>query len=307
MKLIESNRMVHQQFEMLIKPLREELWRFCTYITGSVWDGEDLFQETLIKAYGMLHQRYHPTNPKSYLYRVATNTWIDQCRKMKLKLGELTEEIIMAEDETDSLEVEDALYSIASILPPRQAIAILLIDVFQFKADEIAGMLNTTRGGVYASVQRARATLANNAAQHSTVASHFTHSQDRKIIKSYIEAFNRGDIETLISLFSDQALNETTPGFQEYSKDEMKSGSLQSGSLGAIYAEERTLWGREVIITLARTDNGIALHDVQFQETENGKIVCHKSYFFCKEFLFAAAKELDIPIQLKKPPVNWIN
>lgn len=307
MKLIESNRMVHQQFEMLIKPLREELWRFCTYITGSVWDGEDLFQETLIKAYGMLHQRYHPTNPKSYLYRVATNTWIDQCRKMKLKLGELTEEIIMAEDETDSLEVEDALYSIASILPPRQAIAILLIDVFQFKADEIAGMLNTTRGGVYASVQRARATLANNAAQHSTVASHFTHSQDRKIIKSYIEAFNRGDIETLISLFSDQALNETTPGFQEYSKDEMKSGSLQGGSLDAIYAEERTLWGREVIITLARTDNGIALHDVQFQETENGKIVCHKSYFFCKEFLFAAAKELDIPIQLKKLPVNWIN
>jgi hypothetical protein len=66
------------------------------------------------------------------------------------------------------------------------------------------------------------------------------------------------------------------------------------------------LWNKPVIVVFADGDQGPEIHDIQVQEIENGKIVSHKSYFFRKEFILAAAKELGIKAQLKKPPVDWI-
>lgn len=327
LQMIEQVRKLHHQFDALIEPLRDDLWRYCHYVTGSPWDGEDLFQETLIKAYGMLHQRWHPTNTKSYLFRMATNTWIDHCRKQKIELGELDEAQVEGEADVDSLELEEAIDSVVSMLPPRQAAAFILMDVFHFKGEEVASMLNTTPKGVYASAARARHTLKkrsnyttqsdqtsdsvhsgnvnNRESVYSHQRSHPMSSDKRKVIDAYLTAFNSGDVEGLIDLYSDYAHNETTPGFQEYSKQEMRSGSMQSGMLGAVVAEEKLLWGRPAIVTLAKTDEGLQLHDVQYHIVENGKIVRHKSYFFCKQFMLAAAKELNVPVQLNKPPVQW--
>ncbi|MDA6130831.1 hypothetical protein OSK38_26060, partial [Escherichia coli] len=70
-------------------------------------------------------------------------------------------------------------------------------------------------------------------------------------------------------------------------------------------AKEITLWGKQVIIVLTNEENDPEIHDIQMQEIENGKIVSHKSYFFRKELILAAAEELGIKAQLVKPPVNW--
>ena len=66
----------------LVAPLRPALHRYCRRLTGNLWDAEDLVQETLLRAFGTLgslHQRVE--NPRAYLFRAATNVWIDTLRR----------------------------------------------------------------------------------------------------------------------------------------------------------------------------------------------------------------------------------
>lgn len=89
--IYERSRDLRSEFNQMIKDFKMDLWNYCRYITGSPWDGEDLFQETMLKAFGGLYQRFHPDNPKSYLYRIATNTWIDHCCKNHRAIGVLSD------------------------------------------------------------------------------------------------------------------------------------------------------------------------------------------------------------------------
>ncbi|WP_377890075.1 RNA polymerase sigma factor [Alkalihalobacillus sp. R86527] len=155
----EKNRDLRSEFDGLIAAFKQDLWNYCRYITGSPWDGEDLFQETMVKAFGGLYQRWHPTNPKSYLYRVATTTWIDQCRKQNRVVGSLEEGDMPIEEFSDSLEGEEALTYLTDLFSPRESAVFLLKEVFAFNAKEVAGIVRTTPGAVYASVRRMKEKL----------------------------------------------------------------------------------------------------------------------------------------------------
>ncbi|MGM1047732.1 MAG: RNA polymerase sigma factor [Bacillota bacterium] len=89
--IVEETRALHKKFEELIEPHRPSLWRYCHYLTGPPWDGEDLFQETLLKAFATMAQIWHPLAFKSYLFRIATNTRIDVLRKKKVSLDTYSE------------------------------------------------------------------------------------------------------------------------------------------------------------------------------------------------------------------------
>ncbi|MEH7442973.1 RNA polymerase sigma factor [Bacillus sp. JJ1122] len=301
--IVDETRKVRSEFFDIISDYSTDLWNYCKYITGSPWDGEDLYQETIIKAFGLLPQRWSEiTDKKHYLFRVATNTWIDLCRKLKREVGLLEEISETKEDFSSPLLLEEILISLDSILTPKQVAAFLLFNIFQFSAEEVAGIVKSTPGGVYASVQRARRKIASFdfTQSKSALSSHETNVT----IQSYLKAFNNGDLDGLLTLFSAQAQNEAYLGFQEFSKDEMIKGSLRFGLPGH-RAQEVILWNKPVIIVFADGDQGPEIHDIQVQEIENGKIVSHKSYFFRKELILAAAKELGIKAQLKKAPVDW--
>ena len=63
------------------EPLRADLYRYCRYLTRSAWDAEDLAQDTLARAFVTLGKLGEsPPNPKAWLFRVASNLWIDQQR-----------------------------------------------------------------------------------------------------------------------------------------------------------------------------------------------------------------------------------
>ncbi|TYS67749.1 RNA polymerase sigma factor [Sutcliffiella horikoshii] len=297
--LVEEARKLRYEFEELVSVYTTDLWNYCKYVTGSSWDGEDLFQETMIKAFGLLPERWSDiTDKKHYLFRVATNTWIDQCRKQKRQIGTLDEAPETNVDFSDHLILEEILTSLELNLTPKQTAAFLLMDIFQFSAEEIAGIVHSTPGGVYSAVQRARRKIASM--DFSQPKTNWDSQVQNHTIQAYLQAFNNGDLESMLSLFSDQAQNEAFFGFQEFSKDEMLKGSLKFGLPGHT-AQEFILWGKAVIIVLANGE----IHDIQIQEIENDKIVSHKSYFFRKEFILAAAEELGLKAQLVKPPVNW--
>ena len=69
-----------------IEPLRPKLHAYCLRLTGSIFDAEDLAQETLLRAFaaigqGDLSAGASPiSNARAWLSRIATNLWIDSIR-----------------------------------------------------------------------------------------------------------------------------------------------------------------------------------------------------------------------------------
>lgn len=302
-ELYEPSRELRQKFDVLIAEYGEGLWNYCRYLTGSPWDGEDLYQETMLKAFGGLYQRFHPTNLKAYLYRIATNTWIDYNRRQKRFIGTLIEEHDLSEEWEDNLEIEDALEHLFHLFTPRQTAVFLLMEIFQFKADEVAGIVKTTPGAIYATIRRMKNKLKNKKVVSSTKS--LPSENNNLVIQAYLKAFNEGDLNGILALISDQAHYEASLGFLEVTKEEIKNGSMLYG-LPPHRAEEFILWGRRIIVIFADSEKGPLVHDIQYQEVENDKIVFHRSYFFRKEFIIAASKELGLVPQLNKQPfLNW--
>src|SRR5688572_32839231 len=63
------------------EPLRPQLYRYCRALTRSPWDAEDLAQDTMARAFVTLAQMIEPPpNPRAWLFRVASNLWIDAIR-----------------------------------------------------------------------------------------------------------------------------------------------------------------------------------------------------------------------------------
>lgn len=299
--LSEKNRELQAEFNSMLEDFKEGLWRYCRYLTGSPWDGEDLFQDTMVKAFGGYYQRWHPTNPKAYLYRMATTTWIDQCRRIKKNVGIVEDYDMPFEELADGLEVEEALTVLCERFEPRLVAVFLLKEVFRFNAGEVAGMVRTTEGAVYGTVRRMKEKLQGQSPEKIPQK---VENVSHPIIQTYLKALNEGDIEAVLSLINEDVHNEAALGFQEYSKDEMRSGSMKYGLPGML-AEEHVLWGRNVVVVFAEGKDGREIHDIQYQEVENGKIVHHISFYFRKEFIFAAAKELGFLPQIHKPVVKW--
>ncbi|WP_047982317.1 RNA polymerase sigma factor [Ornithinibacillus contaminans] len=305
---VEKSRELREEFSNLIISFREDLWNYCRYLTGSAWDGEDLFQETLLKAYGGFYQVWQPENPKSYLYRVATNTWIDHCRREKRIVGSLEDIDEPSEAFVDNLELEFALEHLVNHFTPRQVSVFLLVHVFKFKADEVASIVKTTRGAIYSTIRRmekrlSKLDLNTNPVLDETTANTLTESQ-KEVIQKYIQAMNDGNLEGVFSLLSDHLHHEASLGFQEFSKEAIRKGSMQHG-LPPYRAEEHCLWGRFVILKIVDSENGPLIHDIQYQDVENDKIVYHRSYYFRKEFIVAAAIELGMTPELDKFPIDW--
>jgi RNA polymerase sigma-70 factor (ECF subfamily) len=69
------------RFLDVYEPLRPELYQYCRYLTRSPWDAEDLVQDSLARAFVTLAcMAVQPPNPRAWLFRVASNWWINQRR-----------------------------------------------------------------------------------------------------------------------------------------------------------------------------------------------------------------------------------
>src|SRR6202040_3260810 len=81
-------------------------------------------------------------------------------------------------------------------LPARQRAVLILRDVVQFSAAEVAELLETTPAAVNSALQRARAHLADVAATDDDVAE--PEDQDRlALVERYCAAFENGDVAAL--------------------------------------------------------------------------------------------------------------
>jgi RNA polymerase sigma factor (sigma-70 family) len=193
-----------QRFNAELEHRLHYLQAYCRKLTGSSWDAEDLLQETLMKFYMSLCKWEERKVTKSYLCRIAHNTWIDYCRRKQLMCEPLDEYQIGQKQAVDSFEVREALELLANQLPVRQAVVFLLMDVFHFTAKETATRIYATEGAVQAALHRAREhlrSMASNIITRPHIPDNLVEGSSN-VLKAFLIAFQDGDPEAIFKAYN---------------------------------------------------------------------------------------------------------
>lgn len=293
-------RALRDEFLALTEPHRPALWRFCLRLTGSPWDAEDLVQETMLRAFARLGNFWQPlADARAYLFRVASNTWIDSLRRGRVALDPLDETRELAANDDPSLgaDVSDALERLVLLLPPRQRVIVLLSDVFDFPAREIGAMVGATEGAVRAALHRARETLRQGrdvaggatAGERAAVAGH------ARVLARFVEAFNRRDADAIVALLDADASADIVHVAEELGRDVIRDQSLREGLANPLpqRAELGELAGEPVVLVHADVPGeGEALSWMIRLGVAGGKICTWRAYYFTPELIAYAAERL---------------
>ena len=153
------------RFLDLVRELRPELHRYCARMTGSVVDGEDVLQDTLVHGYFALAELDAIPALRPWLFRIAHNRAIDFLRRYDRRMREprdLERERRRSPSAADVLDEQVAVRAaLASFgeLPPSQRACVILKDVLGHSSREIGEILELGVGAVEASLHRGRSRL----------------------------------------------------------------------------------------------------------------------------------------------------
>ena len=222
-------------FETLVEPYRRELLVHCYRMLGSLHDAEDLVQETLLRAWEKRATLTSPGSYRAWLYRIATNLCLDRLRSAPRRslppethpvsdpsssLPERAREPIWLEPFPDDLladqhsNPEDRALSREWItlaflvalqhLTPMQRAVLLLREVLEWPAVEVAEWLNLSVPAVNSALQRARRTL-----HQRNVGSEATNTrsgpQVQALLDRYVALWEQADIPGLVALLREDA------------------------------------------------------------------------------------------------------
>jgi RNA polymerase sigma-70 factor (ECF subfamily) len=188
-----------------ISTLRPALHRYCTRMTGSVMDGEDVVQEALFEAYRKL-DKYDQSRPlKPWLFRIAHNRSIDLLRHRGVQdEAEMASAVPEATEPAEPvLGTGKAVEHLVLTLPPKERACVLLKDVFDYSLEEIAELVDSSVGGVKAALNRARTKLTESSP--ATKSARNASPELRRIMQLYVERFNRRDWDGVRELTSADA------------------------------------------------------------------------------------------------------
>jgi RNA polymerase sigma factor (sigma-70 family) len=156
-----------QEFLDLIAHLRPDLHRYCTRMTGTVADGEDVVQDTLARAYYELSEYSELPPLRPWLFRIAHNRAIDVYRRSLHRETEQLDEHselpdlegVHPEQIVATSQAVRGAFSVFLVLPPLQRACVILVDVLEFTLHETQSQLGLTLSATKAALHRGRVAL----------------------------------------------------------------------------------------------------------------------------------------------------
>ena len=220
-------------FAKALEPLRAGIRLHCYRMLGSSHDGDDVVQETMLRAWRARDSLENLALVRPWLYRIATNVCLDELKRRPRRLlasdafppavdarppFPRVDEPVWLEPMPDSwlAGVEDAdpharyalkesvaLAFVAAIqcLSPQQRAALLLRDVIGLSADETASALHVNVAAVNSSLFRARSAVEQKLGGCDAAAI-AAHSQvDEQLLRRYVDAFEAANLDAIVALF----------------------------------------------------------------------------------------------------------
>jgi RNA polymerase sigma factor (sigma-70 family) len=283
--------------------LQPELHRYCARLMGSFIDGEDVVQDTLVRAIVAL-QELALQNPEEmpplrpWLFRIAHNRALDLLRSRAVRRAEPIEAAadiadLASPDPVEMLMRQEAVKTAVSRfaeLPTLQRSVVILKDVLDESLIEIAALLDLTVDAVKAHLARGRARLREINAQAGPLPDARTASA---AVARYVALFNQRDWDGLRALLADDVK-------LKQSSYALRAGRADVGMFFTIYARLDAVWlapawleGREVIAVFEdRADPKPSY--VMWLEWRDGRISFIRDYKYVRYVTADAELELEL-------------
>ncbi len=299
------------EFAALTEPFRRELLAHCYRMLGSVDDAEDLVQETYLRAWRSYQAFEGRSSLRSWLYRIATNVCLTALERRDrrplpsgiggpsddagLSIGPAPDGVIWLQPAPDSWassgapdpaavtslrgSLRLALIVALQHLPPRQRAVLILRDVLDWRAAEVADLLDTTTAAVKSTLQRARAQLNAVAPAEDGVAEP-REPDARVLLEGYMKAFENADVDALTRLLLEDATFEMPP-FSEWLAGRKTIGQFASarifGAPGTVRMVPTTANDQPAATAYRRADDGVyhahAIHVLTTTSTGIARVV----------------------------------
>jgi RNA polymerase sigma-70 factor (ECF subfamily) len=283
-------------FTVQTDPFRRELLAHCYRMLGSVHDAEDLLQETLLRAW-RAYDRYDPRRAalRTWLFRIATNaclTAIEQRSRRPLPSGlgappsADPEQPLIRGEEVPWLQpipagvvlsrgsLRLAFVAALQFLPARQRAVLILREVLDWPAADVAAALDMTTAAVNSALQRARGRLGEATLSQDQI-DEPTDPYQRAQIERYVAAFENADLAGLEKLLADDVILEMPPflnwyvGREAYIRFTARAFTLRGTSWRMVPVHANR---QPALAAYTRAENSAyALHSLQvFTVTESG-------------------------------------
>jgi RNA polymerase sigma-70 factor (ECF subfamily) len=175
-----------------------------------------------------------------------------------------------AADAVERSRLRLALIAALQLLPARQRAALILREVLDVPAAEVADALGLTTAAVNSALQRARARLAEAGVDPD--AQPEPPAEQRAVVDRYVAAFERADVAALTALLADEVVLEMPPMWNWY------AGCADYGSfMDRVYRSRGVDWRTVPLWANAEAGfaayNAGALHTVQLLTVSGGRIL----------------------------------
>lgn len=166
--------MTKVELEECINEYGSEIFSFCRYLTGSIQEGEELYQDCFLRALELEPKKKHGDNPKSYLLSIAIHLWKNKRRKYAwrkrilnmdslehitdtygeqmtpISEGELPEEVVLSREQATFVR------NLIAALPEKYHLPLYLYFAAELSIKEIAICLNIPEGTVKSRLHKAK-------------------------------------------------------------------------------------------------------------------------------------------------------
>ncbi len=181
---VDNSTLVGNEFQALAFEHVDSLYNTALRMTKNALDAEDLLQDVYLRAFRFFHRFEKGTNFKAWIFKILTNTYINQYRKkinkpynvdlekIKYNYDDKEATVQTSAQESERLDYEtlfdDEIKNALQQIPDEFRVVVLLADVESFSYKEVAKIIGCPIGTVMSRLSRGRKQLLNYLREYAT-------------------------------------------------------------------------------------------------------------------------------------------